>query len=546
MLVALAALSAAGPAAAQSPLGLRPKGSTFRVVVIPIQVAGKRAPSAPKLRRMLDRASRWYAKASYNRMRLEGAVAPTFVAGPLTRALQRDDKQAWLRVLDWAAARGVPVDGALPIYVGPGLKNPYYGPDSSHRSGGSVDGGVVIRSTQWRLNEIVVHEFGHALGMHHANVQACRRGVHSCRHGNHWATAEYGDPFDNMGLGSEWLGAYHLAALGLAPIVDAPTGQGVTTIRPHSSGDPTLLRLRAANRDWYIDSHTTYLEDFPRRRFRLPSNVVVSYANPTFVIPQSTFLPNPIRYPHSVARGCGAICVGRFLYRPGRRLTVPGVFTMRVLGGRRVRTRWLDRTPPVLTVASSAVAVPFGGAPELRASVRADARGAGVLAVEVDQGGAITRVPADSIRGLVRGRSGRGVVRVPLAGVGSAAIRLVDAAGNASPWTPLDLSRRVPTATVSFSPSLAPDGRSATRLTGSRTVTISGQTDPSFAGLSMDIDVAGEATRYPVTIGPGGTFSMVWAPKARGQYRIDVHPPVERMPDGFNLRRELHEGYVRW
>ena len=81
MLVALAALIAAAPAAAQSPLGLRPEGSTFRVVVIPIQIAGKRAPSAPKLRRMLDRASRWYAKASYDRMRLEGAIAPTFVAG---------------------------------------------------------------------------------------------------------------------------------------------------------------------------------------------------------------------------------------------------------------------------------------------------------------------------------------------------------------------------------------------------------------------------------------------------------------------------------
>ena len=94
MLVALAALITAEPVAAQSPLGLRPEGSTFRVVVIPIQAAGKRAPSAPKLRRMLDRASRWFAKASYGRMRLEGAIAPTFVAGPLTRRLHRDEREA--------------------------------------------------------------------------------------------------------------------------------------------------------------------------------------------------------------------------------------------------------------------------------------------------------------------------------------------------------------------------------------------------------------------------------------------------------------------
>ena len=549
MLVALAALIAAEPVAAQSPLGLRTEGSTFRVVVIPVQAAGKRAPSAPKLRRMLDRATRWFAKASYGRMRLEGAVAPTFVAGSLTRRLHRDEREAWHQILDWAAARGVPVDGALPIFVAPGVKRLGMGPDSAHRSQGTVDGGVVMRSTQWRLNEIVVHEFGHALGALHANVQACRRGVHQCRHGNHRATAEYGDEFDIMGTGSEWFGAYHLAALGLASIVHAPPGQAVTAIRPHSSGDPTLLRLRAAKRDWYIDSHTSYLDDFPRRRYRLPRSVVVSYAKPKFVTPRSEYLPSPIRYPHSVARGCTEICVGRFLYRPGRRLTVPGVFTMRVLSGRpvRVRTRWLDRTPPALTVASSAAVPVFGAAPQLMASVRADARGAGVLAVEVNQNGAITRVPADSIRGLVNGRRGRGTVRVPLAPSGvSAAIRLVDAAGNASPWAPLDLSRRVPSASVAYSPALGLDERSAPRLSGARTVTVRGRTDPAFAGLTVDFFGTGEPAVRLLPIARDGSFSTVWTPRTRGQHMVELHVPVERQPDGFNLRYENHMRHLRW
>ena len=297
----------------------------------------------------------------------------------------------------------------------------------------------------------------------------------------------------------------------------APPGQAVTAIRPHSSGDPTLLRLRAAKRDWYVDSHTSYLDDFPRRRYRLPSSVVVSYAKPKFVTPQSEYLPSPIRYPHSVARGCTEICVGRFLYRPGRRLTVPGVFTMRVLRGRpvRVRTRWLDRTPPALTVASSAVVPVFGAAPQLMASVRADARGAGVLAVEVNQNGAITRVPADSIRGLVNGRRGRGTVRVPLApGAVSAAIRLVDAAGNASPWTPLDLSRRV---RAPPSPSAGARASTSARLRAcparGRSPSAAAPIPPSQALRSTSSGPG--SGRAAVAIAPDGTFSTVWTPRTR-------------------------------
>jgi hypothetical protein len=57
VLVVVAALAAAETAVAQSPTGLRPPGTPVRVVVVPIQVDGKRAPSAARLRGMVARAS---------------------------------------------------------------------------------------------------------------------------------------------------------------------------------------------------------------------------------------------------------------------------------------------------------------------------------------------------------------------------------------------------------------------------------------------------------------------------------------------------------
>ena len=404
--------------------------------------------------------SRWFAKASYGRMRLEGAIAPTFVAGPLTRRLQREDEGALLEVLGWAAARGVPVDGALPIYVGPGLRNPWYGPDSEHRSGGAVDGGVIMRSTQWRLNEIVVHEFGHALGMLHANVQACRRGAHVCRHGNHRATAEYGDPFDIMGHGSEWFGAYNLAALGLAPIVSAPPGQAVSAIRPQGSGEPDAApAARCGSGLVHRVAH--------QLAGQLPAPALPARAQRGRLVREGQ-----VRDPeqHVPAEPDPLPAFDRPRVHRDLRGAVPLPARPPAHGPRRLHHASVARAAGA---SEDAVAGPHAAGADrhelsslCRCSVpgrscgrpvRADARGAGLLAVEVNQNGAITRVAADSIPGLVRGRRGRGTVRVPLAaGAVSAAMRLIDAAGNASPWTPLDLSRRVKAARVAFGAGAGP------------------------------------------------------------------------------------------
>jgi hypothetical protein len=217
----------------------------------------------------------------------------------------------------------------------------------------------------------------------------------------------------------------------------------------------------------------------------------------------------------------------------------------------RVETTWLDRTPPRVAVARTIVIRRFGAGAELSLDLRADARGAGVARVLIDQGGVVTRVDADDVPGLVAGRRGRGRVRIPLvAGAATARVWLVDAAGNASPPAVVSVAAaaRAPAASIGSSPALGSAPARAVQLAAGQSVTISGTTDPAFAGRVATFQPlgAGEeigATRVP--IGAGGRFSVTWTPPEAGRYVLRIRVPVERLATSPNPRMQSWDGHVR-
>ena len=277
---------------------------------------------------------------------------------------------------------------------------------------------------------------------------------------------------------------------------------------------------------------------------------------PRYVPGSEGRFPSPVRVPAtSPAKVCvaGRACLLRQLFRRGRTLTVPGTFRLRVLGrgpggATRVRTTWLDRSPPELSVVGASIVRRFGGGSELQAQIGASATGAGVASVLVDQAGVVSRIDPDDVPGLVAGKRGKGVVRVPLApGALTATVRLVDAAGNTSAPVALDL-QGLPAhagATVSFDPAPAADETRATQLPAGRPVTVSGVTDPSFGGLTWRLEIIGTAASVDLPIESDGSFSGSWTPSAPGLYKVVAEVPVERVPDSVELRRETFLAWAR-
>ncbi len=216
----------------------------------------------------------------------------------------------------------------------------------------------------------------------------------------------------------------------------------MTALRPLERRRPTLLRLRTARSDWFVDTRRSVdTRDAPRQR--APRGAAILHVPPRYQAGNS-ILPRTQRIP--------ATDPERTV--PRRQPRLPRAPDLRsrphVHGARRVPAAGAGRRAPGahdLARPHAAAAGRRGRADRRGRRARrrssscasqAAAQGAGVLRVAVDQGGAVTRVDADTVPGLAT--RGRGTVRVPLGGAPTAQVRVVDAAGNASAPVALDLA----------------------------------------------------------------------------------------------------------
>ncbi|MEA2546208.1 MAG: hypothetical protein QOI09_1481, partial [Chloroflexota bacterium] len=74
--------------------------------------------------------------------------------------------------------------------------------------------------------DVVAHELGHNMGLHHASSLSCTDNGTAVAMGPTCTTDEYGDPFDVMGSSSHRNNAWHLRQIGFMPAADVQVANG--------------------------------------------------------------------------------------------------------------------------------------------------------------------------------------------------------------------------------------------------------------------------------------------------------------------------------
>jgi hypothetical protein len=145
-------------------------------------------------------ADYWKA-ASYGTINLEFDVAPHYVAPMATPTTC--DRTSWNNGA-LAAARAAGHTGSHPVYY-------YRGVPCVGTANGNVGRpGIWMAAIGWTL---LAHEFGHNLGLYHANSFSGTMPIDPPR----WRSQEYGDTYEIMGRGVGFLSATHAGQLGLLP-----------------------------------------------------------------------------------------------------------------------------------------------------------------------------------------------------------------------------------------------------------------------------------------------------------------------------------------
>ena len=266
VLVLMTGLALAVPRADAQPRPLLPAGTPVKIVVVPVKQGKNRVPAA-RSSTARSAARRPGTGASPT----DGCGSSTRSPPPSGRTIRRSATRA---CRPGRSRRRRAAASTRPARSRSWIEATR---DTSARSYGSV-GSVQLRGTAWNRQSSITHELGHALGLDHATAPTvCRRPFRplACTLRPR-RVYEYGDSLDNMGGGVDRFTGYALAALGVVPVRDAPAGGGVTRLRSLEARDPTVLRLRTASHDWYVDTRRSEQDRVLRRRVRAPRGVGIA------------------------------------------------------------------------------------------------------------------------------------------------------------------------------------------------------------------------------------------------------------------------------
>jgi hypothetical protein len=205
-----------------------------------------------------------------------------------------------------------------------------------------------------RVN-VVAHELGHNMGLHHASSLRCTEGGVPVAISSTCTTSEYGDPFDVMGSSSHRNNAWHLRQIGFIPAtnVHTVTADGTYTLDATSArGGTQLLRVQrpgAASPPYYdldLRAPGGVFDDFGPADFAVQGVTIHTDPEPdAWPVPRSwlidanpgssSFADAPLAVGHSFSDGSLSITVQSI---------AGGVATVQVTTGQMPP----DTTPPTV------------------------------------------------------------------------------------------------------------------------------------------------------------------------------------------------------
>ncbi|WP_173401504.1 FG-GAP-like repeat-containing protein, partial [Arthrobacter sp. H5] len=186
-----------------------PRTGNFKVTLVTVQLAGKSAADVAAIdltraRASIAQSSSYWKKMSDNRLSMSIARE---VSGFKSSARITDSYDQIMATVTREMGWQFKPYEALVIFVPHANLNSYgtWGVLGGGFTDGATTGRIIMPYTSALTNNVVTHEFGHVLGLHHSNSLYCSNGRSDVpRSGGRWTdsacfTNEYGDTMDLMG-----------------------------------------------------------------------------------------------------------------------------------------------------------------------------------------------------------------------------------------------------------------------------------------------------------------------------------------------------------